>query len=87
MVFNVFPVWICTQFASIDESPTNHFFKPFCFFGHSSCLFFPSCQSPMLTTHLCFHAFYWINDTHQKKVVNPTTCSWDVKNTHDLINS
>jgi hypothetical protein len=49
--------------------------------------FFPSCQSPMLTSHLSFHAFSWINDTHQKKVVNPTTCSWDVKNTHDLMNS
>ncbi len=71
----------------MNRPQINHFFKPFYFFGHSSCFVFPSCKSPMLTSHSCFHAFNSINDRHQKKVVTPTTHSWDVKNTHDSIYS
>jgi len=59
----------------------NHFFNVFLF------LVTLYCKSPILTSHSSFHAFNSITDTHQKKVVTHTTHSWDVKNTHVLIDS
>jgi hypothetical protein len=41
----------------------------------------------MPTSHSSSHEFNSINNTHQEKIITSTTYSWDVKNTHDLIDS
>jgi hypothetical protein len=41
----------------------------------------------MEISHASFYEFNSINDTHLKKVATLTTYLWDVKNTHDLIDS
>jgi hypothetical protein len=70
----------CLQ-VLVNHPQINHFFNRFVF------LVTLYCKSPILTSHSSFHAFNSINDTPQKKVVTHTTHSWDVKNTHDLIDS
>ncbi len=56
----------------------------FCWFFFS---FFPSCKTQFSTSHSSSHTFNSINDTHWKQIVTPTTYSWDVENTLDLIDS
>jgi hypothetical protein len=41
----------------------------------------------MATNHSCSYAFNSIDDKHREKALVYTTYSWDVENTHDLINS
>jgi hypothetical protein len=41
----------------------------------------------MPTSHSSSHTFNSFNNTHQEKIITSTTYSWDVKNTHDLIDS
>jgi hypothetical protein len=40
----------------------------------------------MATNYSSYHAFNSNHYTHLQKVATPTTCSWDVGNTYDLIN-
>jgi NADPH-dependent 7-cyano-7-deazaguanine reductase QueF-like protein len=41
----------------------------------------------MPTNNSSSSAFNLLNGTHSKKIVTLTTYSWDVKSTHDLIDS
>ncbi len=81
-----FPFEFAPNLQVLMNRPLITSLNLFVFWSLFLLFFFPSCQSPMLTSHLSFHAFNSINDTHQNKVVT-TTYSQDVKNTHDLINS
>jgi len=84
MVFKK-PISFCTKFVSIDiAQKLNHFFFPF--FVSFFVFVFSSCKAFMAKNHSSFDAFNSINDTHWEKVVMPTY-SWDVKITHDLIDS
>jgi hypothetical protein len=42
----------------------------------------------MVASHSSYHVhLVQINDTHKQKVATLKTYSWDVQNTHDLIDS
>jgi hypothetical protein len=68
---------ICKHWCNAHK--LNQFLFLFFFFP------LPSCKTSMKTTNSSSYAFNSINDRHWEKVVTLTTYSWDVENTHDLI--
>jgi hypothetical protein len=72
--------------ANINVLPTNKIIS-FCFFSSFFAFFFPSCKTSVVTNHSSSYAFNSIDDKHREKVLTHTTYSWDIENTHDLINS
>jgi hypothetical protein len=78
MVFKVSVISFCTQLQTLMYCQQTKSI----FFG-----FFPSCKTSMATNHSSSYAFNSIDDKHREKVLTHTTYSWDVENTHDLIDS
>jgi hypothetical protein len=75
---NLQVLMICAQTSSLF----NIYIFSFNFF-----VLFPSCKACMSISYSSSHVFNSINNTHQEEIITSTKYSWDVKNTHDLIDS